>query len=89
MTRSLLFQDDPQFEVPPGCGLCDRVEVPVSLRKGGRIYRFILRDKVVAEDWLLVGVKAAAFAISQGEAYAGTEPSRAIRDTLIKQDVVI
>jgi hypothetical protein len=89
MTRSLLFQDDPQFTMPPGCGLCDRVEVPVSLRKNGRIYRFVLRDKVVVEDLLMVGVKAAAFAISEGEAYAGTPPSRAIRDTLIKQDVVI
>lgn len=89
MTRSLLFQDNPQFEVPPGCGLCDRVEVPVSLRKDGRIYRFILRDKIVVEDFLIIGVKAAAFAISQGEAFAGTPPSRAIRDTLIKTDVVI
>lgn len=89
MTRSLLFQADPQFEVPPGCGLCDRVEVPVSLRKDGRIYRFILRDKLVVEDLLLVGVKAAAFAISQSEPYSGTPPSRAARDVLIKQDVVI
>jgi hypothetical protein len=89
MTRSLLFQDGSQLTVPPGCGLCDRVEVPVSLRKDGRIYRFVLRDKVVVEDLLLVAMKAAAFAISQGEAYAGTPPSRAIRDTLIKQDVVI
>lgn len=89
MTRSLLFQENPQFEVPLGCGIAERIEVPVSLRKDGRIYRFMLRDKVVAEDLLLVGVKAAAFAISQGEPYAGTPPSRAIRDTLIKSDVVI
>jgi len=89
MTRSLLFQENAQFDVPPGCGLNDRVEVPVSLRKDGRIYRFVLRDKIVVEDLLLVGMKAAAFAISQGEAYAGTPPSRAIRDTLIKTDVVI
>jgi len=89
MTRSLLFQDNPELSVSPGCGLCDRVEVPVSLRKDGRIYRFVLRDKLVVEDWLQVAVKAAAFAISQGEAYAGTPPSRAIRDVLIKTDVVI
>lgn len=89
MTRSLLFQDDSQFAAIPGCSVCDRVEVPVSLRKDGRIYRFVLRDKIVVEDLLLVAMKAAAFAISQGEAYAGTPPSRAIRDTLIKQDVVI
>lgn len=89
MTRSLLFQSDPTFVVPPGCALCDRIEVPVSLRKGGRIYHFILRDKLVVEDLLLVGMKAAAFSISQNEPYAGTPPSRAIRDVLIKDNVVI
>lgn len=89
MTKSLLFQDNPTFTVPPGCSLCDRVEVPVSLRKGGRIYHFILRDKLVVEDLLLVGMKAAAFAISQSEPYSGTPPSRAVRDVLIKDNVVI
>lgn len=87
--KSLLFQDNAEFAPPPGCGLCDRVEVPISLRKDGRIYHFVLRDKIVPEDLLLVAMKAAAFSIAIGEPYAGTPPSRAVRDTLIKQDTII
>ncbi len=89
MARSLLFQDNAPMQLPPGCGLCDRTEVPVSLRKDGRIYHFVLRDKIVVEDLLLVMTKAAAFAIMEGEPYAGTPPARALRDVLIKQDTVI
>lgn len=89
MAQSLLFQPNPPFAVPPGCSLCDRTEVPVSLRKNGRIYRFILRDKIVTDDILLVMMKAAAFSISESEPYAGTPPSRTVRDILIKQDTVI
>jgi hypothetical protein len=88
MARSLLFQPNPPFPVPPGCGLCARTEIPVSLRKNGRIYRFILRDKLVPEDILTVMVKGAAFAISQSEPYSVTPPSRAILDTLIKANVI-
>lgn len=89
MARSLLYQEATGLRVPPGCAQGDRVEVPVSLRKNGRIYRFVLRDKVVPEDIVLVMMKAAAFAISQGEPYAGTPPARALKDFLIKQDTVI
>lgn len=89
MARSLLYQPGTTLHVPPGCGLCDRVEIPISLRKNGRIYRFVLRDKVVVEDIVLVMMKAAAFAISQGEPYAGTPPPRGLKDFLIKQDTVI
>ena len=89
MAKSLLFQDVSPHTVPPGCTLCDRNEVPISLRKDGRIYRFILRDKLVVEDLLLVGMKAAAFAISEGEPFAGTPPARTLRDVLIKQDTVV
>jgi len=89
MASSLLYQASSIMRVPPGCGLCDRVEIPVSLRKGGRIYRFVLRDKVVPEDLLIVMMKAAAFAISQGESYSGTPPARQLLDFLIKQNVVI
>lgn len=77
------------MQIPPGCGQCDRTEIPVSLRKNGRIYRFVLRDKIVPEDMIIVMMKAAAFATSQGEAYSGTPPSRQLRDFLIKQDTVI
>ena len=89
MARSTLYQPGSTMLVPPGCGLCDRVEIPISLRKDGRIYRFVLRDKVVVEDIVIVMMKAAAFAISQGEPYAGTPPPRQLKDFLIKQDSVI
>lgn len=89
MAKSLLYQPNPLMQVPPGCALCDRTEIPISIRKDGRIYRFILRDKIVAEDVMLVMMKAAAFAISQGEPYAATPVARAIRDVLIKQDTVM
>ena len=89
MARSLLSQEDAPLQVPPGCGLAERVEIPVSLRKNGRIYRFVLRDKLVVEDILLMMMKAAAFAISEGEPYAGTPPPRNLKDFLIKQDTVI
>jgi hypothetical protein len=89
--KSLLYQDGGSpHVVPPGCGLCDRTEVPVSIRADGRIYRFTLRDKLVVEDPYLVAVKANAFAIQQGEPYAGTVTPRNVRDFLIKtRDVVI
>lgn len=89
MAKSLLYQPNSTMQVPPGCGLCDRIEVPVSLRKNGRIYRFVLRDKIVTEDILIIMIKAAAFAISQGEPYAGTPPSRSLKDFLIKDSVTI
>lgn len=89
MTRSLLYQDGATMQVPPGCTLSDRIEVPVSIRKDGRIYRFVLRDKVVVEDVAVMMMKAAAFAISQGEPYSATPISRALRDVLIKQDTVM
>lgn len=89
MPKSLLYQEATQMVVPPGCSLGERVEVPVTLRKNGRLYRFMLRDKIVPEDLLNIMVKAAAFAISQGEPYAGTPPPRAVKDFLIKTDTVI
>ena len=89
MAKSLLYQDVTELRIPPGCGLNERVEVPISLRKNGRIYHFMLRDKIVPEDLLSIMVKAAAFAISQGEPYAGTPPPRGVKDFLIKTDTVI
>lgn len=85
--KSLLYQDVTTHALPPGCGICDRQEVGVSLRKDGRIYRMVLRDKVVVEDLLLVSIKAAAFAIGQAEPYAAVPPSRDIKDFLIKESV--
>jgi len=86
--KSLLFQDDPPFTEPLTCGI-GRQEVPINIRKDGRIYRFVLRDKIAAEDPYLMMVRAAAFSIQTGEPYNGTPPSRGVRDFLIKQSVVI
>jgi hypothetical protein len=88
--KSLLFQGATPFTEPPGCvAVPCRTEVPVSIRKNGRIYRITLRDRVVPEDPYLVMLKAQAFAISQGEPYVGRAPSRAVRDFLIKDTVVV
>lgn len=88
--RSLLFQGVTPFEQPPACAAnpC-RTEVPITLRKNGRLYKLVLRDKVVPEDPFLVLVKAAAFARAQGEPYKGIIPDRSARDFLIKDSVVI
>ena len=87
---SLLYKEGATPHViPPGCGLCERTEIPVSIRKDGRIYRFVMRDKIVVDDTYIVAVKAAAFAIQQGEPYAGTLVTRKVRDFLIKRDTVI
>lgn len=86
--KSLLFTDSTPFNEPPGCGPC-RTEVVRTFRKNGRLYRVVLRDKIVVEDPYLVMVKAFAFAIQQGEPYMGVPPPRTIRDFLIKSSVVI
>lgn len=86
--KSLLYGDNSPFTQPPLCGPC-RLEVPVTINKNGRIYRFMLRDKVVVEDPMIVMVKAEAFAIAQGEPYSGRPTPRSIRDFLIRSNVVI
>ena len=86
--KSLLFSGTLPYSVPPGCGP-GRQEVPITLRKYGRLYKFILRDKLTVEDPYLVLVKAAAFAVQEGEPYAGRTPERSVRDVLIKSALVI
>lgn len=87
--KSLLFQEGATpFEEPVGCGL-GRQEVPIAIKKDGRTYRFMLRDKIAPEDPYIVMVKAVAFSIQTGEPYNGTPPSRGVKDFLIKQSVVI
>lgn len=89
--KSLLYQPGTTpFIEPPECGaLPCRSEVPITIRKFGRLYRFVLRDKVVPEDPFLVMVKATAFAIQTGEPNVGKAPDRAIKDFLIKDTVII
>ena len=88
--RSLIFQGVTPFDEPPTCAVrpC-RVEARFAVRKNGRIYRFTVRDKVAPEDPYFVLVKAAAFAISEGEPYNGRTPHRSLKDFLIKSSVVI
>lgn len=85
--KSLLFTGDLPYDVPSICGP-GRTEVPLTIQKNGRLYRFIVRDKITVEDPYLVMVKAAAFSIRTGEPYAAKTPKRAVRDFLIKQNIV-
>jgi len=86
--KSLLFTGALPYTDPPGCGPC-RTEVTMTIQKNGRLYNFIVRDKIVIEDPYLVLVKAGAFSIRTGEPYAGATPDRSVRDFLIKSNVVI
>lgn len=88
--KSILFQAGTQFPIPPGCSaLPCRQEINVNIKKNGRIYRFVLRDKIVPEDPLLMLTKATAFSVQTGEAYNGTSPKRSLKDFLIKGNVII
>lgn len=86
--KSLLFSSSSPFTVPPGCGLC-RTEAEVVIPYQGRLYRMVVRDKIIPEDPYLVMVKAGAFAVSQGEPYPATPPERSLLDFLVKNNVVI
>jgi hypothetical protein len=87
--KSLLFKEGASpFTQPADCGPC-RLERTVTVRKNGRLYRVVVRDKVVVEDPMLVMVKVEAFAIAQGEPFVGRPPPRSIRDFLIKSNVTI
>ncbi len=89
--KSLIFQTGvTPHEEPPGCSNdpC-RNEVTFALRKNGRIYTFTVRDKITPEDLHFVLVKAAAFAIQQGEPYNGRTPERSVKDFLIRSNVTI
>jgi len=86
--KSLLFRDTTPFIEDEACGP-GRTEILISIRKDGRLYKFILRDKVSIEDPYVVLVKARAFAIRTNEPFGGQPPSRSVRDFLIKSSVVI
>ena len=89
--KSLLFQpgQTPLIE-PDGCGAIPcRNEVPISIRQNGRLYTFVLRDRVIPEDAYIPQVKAIAFAIQNNEPFAGKPAPRSVRDFLVKSNVVI
>lgn len=89
--KSLLFQPGASpFSEPSECAaLPCRTEVRLNIRKDDRIYKFVLRDKLVPEDPYLVLVKATAFSIQTGEPFNGNPTGRSIKDFLIKNSVVI
>lgn len=88
--KSLLYQGGLSVPVPSSCtALPCRSESTFTLRKGGRLYRFTLRDKIVPEDPMFMLVKAAAYARKTNTPYVGTPPKRSVRDFLIKDSVVI
>ena len=86
--KSLAYQPNSPFEFPPSCGP-KRTEVSVTVRKDGRLYTMVVRDKIVVEDPYIVMVKATAFAIQEGEPYNARPTPRDIRDFLIKNDTVV
>lgn len=86
--KSLLFSNSSPFIQPTECQPC-RVEKTITVRKNGRLYRFVVRDKIVVEDPMLVMVKAEAFAIFQAEPFAALPTPRSVKDFLIKSSLVV
>ena len=86
--KSLLYSTVPPLQLPVLCK-SGRQEVKATFQKDGRLYHLTLRDKVIPEDPYFVLVKAAAFAVSEGEPYMGRLVPRAVRDFLIKSNAVI
>lgn len=87
MPKSILYSANPPLHNPAVCA-SGREEVRATLRKNGRLYNVVLRDKIVPEDPYLVLVKAAAFAIEQREPYMGRLIPRSVKDFFIKSTVV-
>ena len=86
--KSLLFQPGAILAEPPECGPC-RTEIFSTIMKNGRLYRFVVRDKIIPEDPYLVLVKAGAFAVRLREPYMGRTPDPSLKDFLIKSSSVI
>lgn len=88
MPKSLLFQGNTPLSEPVMCTPCQQ-EVRVAYKKDGRMYTMILRSRITVENPYLTMVKAAAFAIGQGEPYVMQPPPRKVRNFLIRSNVVI
>jgi len=76
------------FVQPADCGP-GRTETLFRMKRAGKMYNFVFRDKILPEDWYLVALKAAAFSIARSEQYRGVPPSRTVRDFLVKNNVII
>jgi hypothetical protein len=88
--KSLIFQGATSFTLPEDCTLLRRrTSVSYTYEQDQRRYTFTLRDKVAPEDTVVMMSKAIAFAIMENEPFAAKPVPRAIRDALIKDNVVI
>jgi hypothetical protein len=85
--KSLLHASDAPLVEPEICKP-GRQEVKLTFRKDGRLYHLVVRDKIVVEDPYLMLVKAIGFAVHQREPYMGQLVPRAVKDFLIKSNVV-
>lgn len=85
--KSLLFSSGSVLNQPVVCAP-GRQEVKTTIKKNGRIYNLVMRDKTLVDDPYFVLVKAAGFALSENEPYMGRLPPRALRDFLIKSSVI-
>lgn len=86
--KSLLFNEASVLSQPEVCLPC-RQEVRATVRKDGRLYTIVMRDKISIEDPYLTLVKAAGFAVDQEEPYMGRLVPRSVRDFLLRSSVVI
>lgn len=86
--KSLLYATNAPLQLPELCKP-GRQEVKATIMKDGRLYHLTLRDKIIPEDPYFVLVKAAAFAVKEGEAYMGRMIPRDVRDYLIKSNAII
>lgn len=86
--RSLMFHDPAltPFQELPECR-AGRTETYKTIRKDGRLYRMVIRDKVIVEDPYLVAVKAQAFGIRTNTEVTMETVPRSVRDALIRSNV--
>lgn len=65
-----------------GCGPGRREEIR-RIQYRGKMYTVIARDKLMAEDWLINQMKAAATARRDQRPYLGVPPERSFRNVLV------
>ena len=86
--KSILYTDDSPFSIPPAC-TAERTEIRRTFRKNGRLFTVTVRDKLVVDDEYVNMVKAVAFSIQTQEPYRAMPTNRKVKDSLLKQDLVI
>lgn len=74
------------FSTPTLCGPC-RVESSFTVQLEGKLYTFVMRDKISPEDPYLIWLKATAFSIARREVYRGVPAPRSVRDFMCKNQV--